>query len=393
MKKETKKTKTQNKKTMVKAKAEPKRIKKEKPKNNAKIKETNHAVGEEKVVKTKNVEKEKMGIKGIIFLTLMSLLTIGAIVFHDHIFGADSVFYRAISSNAVINAAFCKIPSIIRTIEIITISYLFYLLLKFTLSKLLKKNNKEKTIVKLLTSFLKYTIALVAVFMILNAWGVDTYALLASAGILGLVIGLGAQSLIADIIAGVFIVFEGVYQVGDIVVVGDWRGMVDEIGIRTTKIIDTGGNIKIINNSEISAVVNQTKELSLAKSVISIEYSESIEKVELVIKNNLEKIKENIPEIIEGPYYKGVECLNSSSVDLLFFARCKENDIYSVQRAMNRELKLMFDRNNITVPFPQVTVSKFVETKHTISEKNKKEAMEFVLGQRGESKDVEYKNE
>lgn len=364
-----------------------------KPKNRKEVSTSAVVVKEEKNIKVKNGEKERISIRGILVLVVLVIITLGSFVFYDKIFGVNSIFYQSISTNEVVNAIFGKIPAIIKTIEIITISYFAYLLLKFVLGKLLKKNNREKTIVKLLTSFLKYTIAIVAVFMVLNAWGVDTYALLASAGILGLVIGLGAQSLIADIIAGVFIVFEGVYQVGDIIVVGDWRGMVDEIGIRTTKIIDAGGNIKIINNSEISAVVNQTKELSLAKSIISMEYGESIEKVELIIKNNLEKIKENIPEIIEGPYYKGVECLNSSSVDLLFFARCKEKDVYGVQRAMNRELKLMFDRNNITVPFPQVTVSKLAETKHSVSEKNKQEAKEFVKEQRNISKDVEYKNE
>ena len=198
--------------------------------------------------------------------------------------------------------------------------------------------------------------------------------------------------MIADIIAGIFIVFEGSYQVGDIIVVGDWRGTVDEIGIRTTKIIDAGGNVKIINNSEISSVINQTKELSLAKAKISIEYGESIEKVELVIKNNIERIKNNIPEIIDGPYYKGVDALSDSSVDLLFFAKCKEEDIYSVQRAMNRELKLIFDENNINIPFPQITLNQPTVINSKVSKSAKKDAQNFAQEQKTLSKDIEEKN-
>ena len=342
----------------------------------------------ERTKENKKVKNKKVNVIGIVALSLMIVITILAMIFDEKIFGAGSVFYQAISSNAIINTVFNKIPALIRTLQIVTIAYLLNLLLKLLLTKILNKSNKEKTIVKLLTSFLKYLIAIVAIFMILNAWGVDTTTLLASAGILSLVIGLGAQSLISDIIAGVFIVFEGSYQVGDIVVIGDWRGIVDEIGIRTTKIIDVGGNVKIINNSEISAVINQTKELSLAKSIISIEYGESIERVEMVIKNNLERMKSAIPEIVEGPYYKGVETLNSSSVDLLFLAKCKEEDIYSVQRAMNRELKLIFDENDIGIPFPQVTVSELKPTNST-HKVGKKEAKKFFDEQRNDSKDVE----
>ena len=83
---------------------------------------------------------------------------------------------------------------------------------------------------------------------------------------------LGAQSLIADIIAGLFTIFEGEYQVGDIVVIDGWRGTVEEIGIRSTRVVDSGGNTKIINNSEITTVINQTQHLSVVSTTISIEY-------------------------------------------------------------------------------------------------------------------------
>ena len=221
----------------------------------------------------------------------------------------------------------------------------------------------------------------------------DTSVLIASAGIAGLVIGLGAQTLIADIIAGIFIVFEGEFRVGDIVVIDGWRGAVLEIGMRTIKIIDAGGNVKIVNNSSVSSVVNQTRELSVAKAIISMEYGDSIPRVELVISQNLEKIKKAIPQIVEGPFYKGVSSLSSSSIDLMFLANCKEEDLYIVQRALNRELMIMFSENNINVPFPQIVVNEPTNFDNLHVTKNDMEkADKFVKEQIELSKAIEEKS-
>ncbi len=337
------------------------------------------------------MEKKKVNIVGIIILVLGIAVTALAIVFAGKIFGEDSIFNQNITGNATVDFLYHKISAVIKTIEIITLAFLINFLIRLVLSHLFRNSKRGKTIINLFTSFIKYLIAIIAILLVLSAFGVDTKTLLASAGILGLIIGLGAQSLIADIIAGVFIVFEGDFEVGDIVVIDDWRGTVHEIGIRTTKIIDYGGNIKIVNNSHISTIINQTKELSLARAEISIEYGKPIPEVEQVIMKNLDKIKENIPEIIEGPYYKGVNALAASSVDLLFVAKCKEEDLYGVQRAMNRELKMMFDENGINIPFPQVTVSELLVNDSSQSVK-KEDVNQFVQEQREISKDLEEKN-
>lgn len=228
------------------------------------------------------------------------------------------------SSNEVLNALFGKIPALIRSLQIITIAYLVNVFVRGFLKLILARTSRGATIVKLVNSFIKYAVAIVALLMVLSAWGVDTGTLLASAGILGLVIGLGAESLIADIIAGIFIVFEGECQVGDIIVVDGWRGTVEEIGIRTTRIVDPGGNKKIINNNDMRSIINQTQDLSLATCVVGVEYGDSLERIEVVIRDNLETIRKNIPAIVDGPYYKGVNALSASSVDLLFVASAKK---------------------------------------------------------------------
>ena len=247
------------------------------------------------------------------------------------------------------------IPNSLRTIQISGFAITFAIALHY-LAKIVFRSKKGKTISRLLVSFIKWAIALTAVFFILDAWGVPATATLTGAGVLALIIGLGSQSLVADILAGIFIVFEGEFQVGDIVIIDGWRGEVKEIGMRTTKLLDAGGNVKIVNNSEIKTIINQTQELSLAKANVSVSYNVRIEKVEAVIADNIAKIKEKIPAIEEGPFYKGVTELGESGVGLLFVAKCKEDDIYQVQRDLNREIKIMFDDNNIEIPFNQLVV-------------------------------------
>ena len=278
---------------------------------------------------------QEKGNKGGQFVKLLLLLvlaavTVAAFVFTNQLFGEDSVFNKAVSGNNFVNLLYQKIPALIRSVQIVTVAVLLSLLLRFIMRKGFARSNRAKTIVNLLESFVKWVIAIVAIMMVLHAWGVDTATLLASAGILTLIVGLGAESLVADIVAGIFMVFEGEFQVGDIVIINDWRGTVQEIGIRTTKIVDAGGNINIVNNSQITTVVNQTQEISQASVTVGVEYGESLPRVEIVIRDNLETIKEHIPAIIEEPYYKGVSALGASSVDLLFIAKCREEDIFQV---------------------------------------------------------------
>ena len=215
----------------------------------------------------------------------------------------------------------------------------------------------------------------------MKSFGVDTTSILAGIGILGLIIGLGAQPLITDIIAGLFIVFENVFEVGDIIVIDGFRGTVKEIGIRTTKIEDAGGNIKVMNNSDLRSLINMTENLSLACCDMSIEYGESIERVEAILSNNLGKIKENIPDIVEGPFYRGVTELADSAVVLRFVAKCEESNKYQVERDMNRQFKLLFDQNNINIPFNQVVVHEPTEF-DMANKKEQKEATKFVEEQR-----------
>ncbi|MBQ7622043.1 MAG: mechanosensitive ion channel, partial [Candidatus Methanomethylophilaceae archaeon] len=210
-----------------------------------------------------------------------------------------------------------NIPSLIRTCEILFVTLLLFLVLNVIRNRI-KADTHFQTALRLIISFTRYALFIIAIIWILSSWGVDTQALLVSAGILGLIIGLGAQSLIADIIAGMFIVFDGEYKVGDFIVIDNWRGQVMEIGIRTTKIKDEGGNIKYINNNTINSVINQSQDLSVITTELCIFYDENLENVELKIREYLPKIKDRIPYIVDGPYYKGLQSMADSYVSLLF---------------------------------------------------------------------------
>lgn len=152
---------------------------------------------------------------------------------------------------------------------------------------------------------------LIAIFLILSAWGVQTPTLLAGAGILGLAISFGAQSLMEDIFSGLFIIFERQFEVGDYIEVAGHEGIVKEISLRITKIENLEGDTVILNNSDIRSTINSSSGFSPAVCDISISYSADLEKVEKIIFDNLEDIKKKIPAIKGGIYYKGVKLLEN----------------------------------------------------------------------------------
>ncbi len=205
---------------------------------------------------------------------------------------------------------------------------------------LTRKGKRSETIGNLTKSFIQYMMVIVGLFLILSAWGVQTPTLLAGAGILGLAISFGAQSLMEDIFSGLFIIFERQFEVGDYIEVAGHEGTVIEISLRITKIENLEGDTVILNNSDIRSTINSSSGLSPAICDIAISYHADIEKVEQIIFDNLEQIKKKIPAIQEGPIYKGVARLTDSSVVLRVVGYVEELAKYQTIRDLNRELKL-----------------------------------------------------
>ncbi len=219
------------------------------------------------------------------------------------------------------------------------------------------QGHRGRTLVTLLQSLLHYLAAIVILCWGLSILGVNVTTIVASVGIVALIVGFGAESLIADVITGVFMLFENQYNVGDIVEVNGFRGTVREIGIRTTSIVDVGGNIKIINNSEMKNILNRSNDVSRAVADISIPYGTDLEALEAKIPALMEEIYRKRADVLKAtPVYLGVQALSSSSVDLRFIADVAEKDIYNGARVLNHDLLLGFRKLGVECPFPQVDV-------------------------------------
>ena len=314
--------------------------------------------------KERKVAKQKMKkgtLRMIIVLSVIAAVIIFAIVFG--VVPALSVTTFGVFINNTVGKFFNvanlfvnNSMAIIETLVIVFFVWALNEIIKYVVDLLIKKFRTKSTIWIIIRSIFKYGSVIVGVFLALSAWGVQTPTLLAGAGILGLALSFGAQSLIEDVIAGLFIIFEKQFQVGDIIQAHGFRGKVTEIGVRTTTLVDVNGDVLIINNSDLRQTINTSANLSPAICDISIAYDEDIERVEKIILANIEDLKKRIPDIVEGPFYRGVQSLSDSSVVIRMYARTDELKKYQVTRDLNKEMKLLFDRNGIQIPFNQLVV-------------------------------------
>jgi len=246
--------------------------------------------------------------------------------------------------------------NILESIAIILFMSILYYVVSVIVKLITRSSNRGKTVGVLITSVVKFGVMVISLILILSAWNVPTPTLLAGAGIAGLAVSFGAQGLLEDVFAGLSIIFEKQFIVGNFVEVGEFRGEVIEIGPRNTRIKNIYGNVLIIANSDIREIINLSEDLSFAISEISVEYSADLDRVEEIIKTNLPKIGEKIPEIVAGPIYDGVDKLGDSAVIVRVIAHCEEKDRIRVRRSLNKELKRVLDMNNINIPFPQLVI-------------------------------------
>lgn len=243
------------------------------------------------------------------------------------------------------------------TFSSIAVAFFVTFLCNFLIGLFTWRGKRSKTIGSLIKSLVRYVAIIIAIAVILTAWGVNVASIVASLGVLTLIIGLGCQSLINDVVAGLFIVIDDFYDVGDIVIIDGFRGVVVDIGLKSTKLEDDGSNIKAINNSTITTVTNLTRAPSLITIAIGASYNEDVEHVEAVIAKELPKIKAKIPALTMGPEYRGIKSFDEAAVEYFFIARCEEENRFQTTRDLNREIYQMFVKNDILIPYDQVVVN------------------------------------
>jgi len=215
---------------------------------------------------------------------------------------------------------------------------------------------KINTLNALSQSILSYILYFIAGIMILEEFGVNTTSLITTAGIGGVAIGFGAQSLVKDVITGFFILLEDQYEVGERITIDNITGTVEEFGLRTTKIRGFNGDLTIIPNGQILKVINHTRGNTLAIVDMKIAYEADINvAIRIMEEVSREYAAENM-NILEEPQVLGVMNLGDFGVTIRVIARTVNGQHWGVERELRKRLKEAFDKNNIEIPYPRTVV-------------------------------------
>jgi len=280
----------------------------------------------------------------------------GALVIWEYDFGQVGTSITSWVTNAMQN----EIGTVIASLFTIFISLMIIRITKLALHRVGLKpsplQRRKKTIAKVTQSIIKYVVLFLAIIIVLAMWNVNVIPALAGLGVAGIVIGLGAQKFINDLISGFFIIFEHHFDVGDIIEVSGFKGEVIDIGLKTTKIRNWRGEVKIINNGDVDNVSNMSLNPSIGIVDFGIAYKEDAQRTIDLLKVELPKLKEVTPEMIEDPQVLGVMELADSSVNLRVICKTLPEKHYGVERLIRQRIKELLDQNNIEIPFPQVVI-------------------------------------
>ncbi len=235
-------------------------------------------------------------------------------------------------------------------IMILIISFIIIVLFKNLLLNLISSilDRKVETIFRLAFSFIQYAAIIAFLYFAFDFLGIDTRALLASVSLLSLAVSLGAKDLVADILAGIFIIFEDDFRVGDIIEINGFSGIVQEIGVRSTKLVGIGDNIKIFGNQSVKNVLNMSKMNSWYSLDLNVSADQPLKEIEAMLEEELPNIGELIPEIISGPYYKGVMSIGYMNT-LYIIAECKQMHYRRVQRKLNHAILDLFEEKGFKI--------------------------------------------
>lgn len=199
-------------------------------------------------------------------------------------------------------------------------------------------------------------VVIIAIMMGLQEIGLDITPIIAGAGVVGLAVGFGAQSVIKDVIAGFFIILEGQFAVGDVIKTGEISGVVERLNLRVTILRDaSSGAVHFIPNSELKVVSNLTKEWSRVALDIGIAYHEDIDRVVEVLQQigqELARDERMGPLILELPEVLGIESFGESQVTIKVLVKTLPQRQWEVARELRRRIKATFEKEGIEIPFP-----------------------------------------
>lgn len=244
----------------------------------------------------------------------------------------------------------------------IVVGILVYIVIAKTITNISRINIKhskgidkrKNTVIVLINNIIKYVIAFIIIIMILNLYGVNTTSLIASLGAATVIVGLAFQDIIKDLLAGIFIIFDNAYAVGDWVKINDFTGEVVSLGLKTTKIKAYTGEVKILSNSSFSEVINYNLNHSKVMIYIPVSYDIDIDRVE----NVLNKIKGQVDKYknVYGMELLGVDSFEDSSILYAIVIECYPMTQVGVKREALKLIKKTFDKEGIVIPYNQLDV-------------------------------------
>lgn len=215
-------------------------------------------------------------------------------------------------------------------------------------------DKRKNTVVALIKNVIKYIIALIVIILILDVYGINTTSLIASLGVATAILGLAFQDTIKDFLAGVFLIFDNAYAVGDWIKVNDFTGEVISLGLKTTKVRSYTGEVKILANSSFTEVINYNLERSKIVISIPVHYETNMEQLEKVlneIKGQLEKEKN-----IYSMELLGIDEFGDSAINYAIVIECESMTHYGVKRKALGLIKKTFDEEGIKIPYNQIDV-------------------------------------
>ena len=304
------------------------------------------------------------GVAGSLFISLGILVR--AMFFYGGIFTA-AVIILEIFRIEVVSAADLKNIGLValKVVGVIVAAKLAANLGRLAVTQAFDRKGKDglfqgrraQTLESLLKNGITYLVFFLAALMVLQVFNVNTSAILASAGILGLAVGFGAQNLVKDVISGFFILFEDQFAVGDYVEAGEAVGVVEEIGLRTCKIRKWTGQLQIIPNGEITKVTNYNRGHMMAVAVVGIAYEEDIDRAVEVLRQECDAAHREIPSIVEVPVVQGVVALGDFAVNIRAIAVTVPGEQWAVERELLRRFKNALDRAGIEIPYPRRVIT------------------------------------
>ena len=204
-------------------------------------------------------------------------------------------------------------------------------------------NLQVRTLLRLANSVVTYGAVLACGFWVLSMLGVDTTTLLASAGIASIAIGMGAKDLITDILAGLFLVFEGSMHVGDIVTIGTWRCTVTDMGVRTLEITDESHDVKIFTNSRVTEIVNMSRRKTLCAEEFELRRTVEVEEVPALVDAIIDGVTEEVPELGGTLRMAGITEITEDAYTVRLAYKVDERDRASVTLRLKNALQLLLE--------------------------------------------------